>query len=219
MHVRAANVTIKNSLIVGDGNPKYYGGMLTNYDGKPNLRVYNTTIHESSPSPYNTEGVVGFNFLLDGVTVIGQIDNVQIRGSNVTIRNSTLKDTRWYASHPNQGGGPTHSDNVQVLQGDNILIENNTITGSENFAVLGAPEQNTMRNLVVRNNYLAGGGWTAKFSTKGGFAQDVTLSGNRFGGGSKSGIDLIVVRGVNLTMGAGNVRTSGGTVPITWSSS
>ena len=94
----------------------------------------------------------GYNFTLRRVHVTGAVDNVQIYGPNVTIEGSTLENTVYYASHYSQNGGPTHNDNIQILKGDNIRIIGNTIRGSQNFAVLGAPEQGTMRNLLVQGN-------------------------------------------------------------------
>ncbi|MEJ7650252.1 MAG: hypothetical protein WKF57_14655 [Nakamurella sp.] len=221
--IQAANVTVNNSLITGPEDPASAGrgGIVQNTGGFANLVIKNSTVKESHQSVNNTEGVVGSNFTLENSTVEGSIDNVQIRGSNVTLRNNTLKNTVKYASDSAQGGGPSHSDNVQVLRGDNILIEGNTITGSQNFAVLGSSEQGSMMNLRVLNNSVDGGSWTMKFSNKtltGSInPQSIVLAGNHFGGHSAEGVDLIVARGVNFSDQGGNVRDdTGKAVQISW---
>ena len=128
----------------------------------------------------------------------------------MTIEGSTLENTVYYASHYSQNGGPTHNDNIQILKGDNIRIIGNTIRGSQNFAVLGAPEQGTMRNLLVQGNNTDDGHCTMKFATKGGFAQSVTVRDNRVGAHQAvRGCGIVVVHGVNLTE-SGNRWTATG---------
>lgn len=216
--VDAANVTIRNSWIRGDSGGTERGALISNYSSRPNLVVEDTKVQEMTPSVTHTAGVAGGNFRLTRVTVSGQIDSVNITGSNVTVEDSTLKDTVRYASDVNQRGGPSHSDNVQILRGDDIKIRGNTITGSQNFAVLGAPESGSMNNLVVENNYVDNGWCTMKFSSKGGNPHSIRVSDNTFGGHSSQRCDLVAetYQGAALNLStSGNVFSDGRPVPIT----
>ena len=105
---------------------------------------------------------------------------MKIHGDNVTIKNSLLESTIYYASDPNQGGGPTHNDNVQILQGQNIDITGNTIRDTTNFTILGGAEQNNV-TLKVANNWLDGGHCTVKLQNKNGYTQSTAITDNKFG--------------------------------------
>lgn len=221
VRVQAKNVIIRNSLIRGLTSTSSGRALVSNWDGHPGLLIEDTTIREDKRSPYNSSGVQGYNFTLRRVHIVGGVDNVQIYGPNVLIQNSVLENTSYYASHYSQRGGPTHNDGIQILKGDNIRIKYNTIRGSQNFAVLGAPEQGTMRNLVVSGNKVDDGHCTMKFSTKGGYAQSLSVTNNVVGrGAAVKNCGIVMVRGMNLTTSSGN-RWSGSTSPValTWTTS
>lgn len=214
--VNAPNVTIKNSIVTGRSDGSGRGALISNYGGQANLHVIDTVVHEKRPSATNTAGVAGSHFTLTRVTVIGQIDSVNITGSNVLIEDSTLKDTVKWDHDVNQGGGPSHSDNIQVLFGDNITIRGNRITGSPNFAVLGAPEKGSMMNLVVENNYVDNGLCTMKFSSKGGYQHSARVTDNTFGRHpSQPNCDLVVENHANVSL-SGNKDSSGNPIKVTY---
>lgn len=221
VRVQASNVVIRNSLIRGLTPTSSGRALVSNWEGHPGLLIEDTTIREDKRSPYNSSGVQGYNFTLRRVHIVGGVDNVQIYGQNVLIQNSLLENTSYYASHYSQRGGPTHNDGIQILKGDNIRIKNNTIRGSQNFAVLGAPEQGTMRGLVVSGNKVDDGHCTMKFSTKGGYAQSLSVTNNVVGrGAAVKNCGIVMVRGLNVTSSSGNVW-SGTTSPValTWTTS
>lgn len=177
--VKAPNVVISRSIVRGGANPKTAQGVITNY-GYKNLQITDTDIRTAYPSVY-LDGIKGWNFTARRVHVIGGVDSVKIHGDNVTIADSLLENTKWYAHDPYQNGGPTHNDNVQILKGKNLTITGNTIRGAQNFAVLGAANLDHVPNLVVRGNWLDGGHCTLKLQTMGGRNLTATVADNKFG--------------------------------------
>jgi len=105
---------------------------------------------------------------------------MKVQGDNVTIEDSLLENTTYFASDPQQSGGPTHNDNVQIQNGQNIRITGNTIRGAQNFAILGAASKGNL-NLIVKDNWLDGGHCTVKLQLLNGWAETASVTGNKFG--------------------------------------
>lgn len=205
--VKAANVTIRNSIVRG-GAPKGYPlGLITNY-GNKNLVIEDTLIHRSK-AHVEFNGIKGNNFTARRVHIIGGVDNVQIHsGHNVTITDSLLEDTDYFSKDPGQSNGPTHNDSIQILSGENIVIRNNTIRGATNFAILSGAHNGPI-NTQIQNNYLDGGHCTVKLQTGRGYANKVTLTDNTFGPNQKErGCSLTAYPDVQLSA-KGNVLTTG----------
>jgi hypothetical protein len=51
-------------------------------------------------------------------------------GSNTTLECSYIHDQSSFASDPNQGGGPTHNDAIQILDGTGIHIVGNQLVAA-----------------------------------------------------------------------------------------
>ena len=139
VNVKAANVKIVDSMVRGGKAKGYATGLITNY-GYPNLLVEDVSVVAEYPSVY-FDGIKGNNFTARRVHVVGNVDSIKIHGDNVTVEDSLLENTTYYASDPYQGGGATHNDNIQILSGKNLTITGNTIRGATNFAILGSPSQ------------------------------------------------------------------------------
>ncbi|HET9648798.1 MAG TPA: hypothetical protein VFP34_11260 [Microlunatus sp.] len=176
--VKAANVTIKNSIVRGGKNKGVQVGLITNY-GYDNLVIDHVDVKAEYPSVY-FDGIKGWDFTARNVHVVGNVDSVKIHGDNVTVQNSLLENTVYYASDPAQGGGPTHNDNVQILRGNNLKIVGNTIRGATNFAILGGAEQANV-GLAVDGNWLDGGHCTVKLQVKNGWSETAAVTNNKFG--------------------------------------
>lgn len=208
--VRASNVTIRNTRVHGATSTSTGRALISNYEGRPGLLIEDTTIAEDHANPFNSAGIQGWNFVARRVHISGMVDNIGIYGSNVTVENSLLDRTVYYSSHRSQGGGPSHSDGIQIAKGDNILLRGNRIYGSANFALVGSAEQGPTRNLRVIDNYMAGGHCTMKFSAFNGNANSATVSGNRIGRGQKVGdCAMVVVTGFNASL-SGNTWSDTG---------
>ena len=196
--VKAANVTISRSIVRGGRNPKTAQGVITNY-GYKNLVITDTDVRTSYPSVY-LDGIKGWKFTARRVHVVGGVDSIKIHGDDVTVADSLLENTKWYAHDPYQDGGPTHNDNIQILKGRNLTITGNTIRGAQNFAVLGAANLDHVPNLVVNGNWLDGGHCTLKLQTMRGQTLKATVADNRFGPHRQvSYCPIQVLPGVQLT--------------------
>lgn len=176
--VRARDVTISNSIVRG-GRATQNQGLITNY-GYPGLVIEDTDVVARYPSVW-LDGIKGNNFIARRVHVVGNVDSVKIQGDNVTIEDSLLENTQYWSSDPNQGGSPTHNDNIQILFGRNLTVDGNTIRGATNFAILGAASLGDTPNLVIRNNWLDGGHCTVKLQTLSGHSLTATVTNNKFG--------------------------------------
>jgi hypothetical protein len=177
--VRAANVKITNSIVRGGKAFSTATGLITNY-GYSNLVIENVDLKAEYPSVY-FDGIKGNNFTARRVHVVGNVDSVKIHGDNVTIEHSLLENTVYYDRDPYQGGGATHNDNVQILNGKNIKIIGNTIRGATNFGILGAANHGDVPNLLIDENWLDGGWCTLKLQEVNGWNESATVTDNKFG--------------------------------------
>ena len=177
--VEAPNVTIRDSVVRG-GEATYNRGVITNY-GHANLLVEDVEIVPAAETVWQ-DGGKGSDFTLNRVHVTGNVDSVKVHGGGrVLVQNSLLEDTTYYAEDPNQGGGTSHTDGVQVLDGTDITILNNTTRGHRNLAVLGAANKGDTTDLVVDGNWLDGGHCTVKLEEFAGHRLEATVTDNVFG--------------------------------------
>ncbi|HEY3548452.1 MAG TPA: hypothetical protein VGK17_20460 [Propionicimonas sp.] len=176
--VRAKDVRITNCIVRGGKSRGIATGLITNY-GFAGLVITDTDVVPEFPSVY-FDGIKGSDFTATRVHVRGGVDSVKIHGSNVTITDSLLENTTYYSSDPQQGGGPTHNDNIQTLYGTNLKVIGNTIRGAQNFAILGGATRGNL-SLVVQDNWLDGGHCTVKLQILNGWAEAAKVTGNKFG--------------------------------------
>ncbi|GAA3608788.1 right-handed parallel beta-helix repeat-containing protein [Microlunatus ginsengisoli] len=208
--VKAANVTIKNSIVRGGKSKGYAVGLITNY-GYDNLVIDHVDVVAEYPSVY-FDGIKGWDFTAKYVHVVGNVDSVKIHGDNVSIQNSLLENTTYYSSDPAQSGGPTHNDNVQILKGSNLSITGNTIRGATNFAILGGAEQANV-NLKVNGNWLDGGHCTVKLQVKNGWSETATVTNNKFGPNrAVSSCPFTAFPAVKLTQSGNTMELTGAVV-------
>lgn len=216
--IKADNVTIRNSVVRG-GKATYNRGIVTNY-GYRNLLIEDSDFIPAYETVWQ-DGIKGNNFTARRVHVVGNVDSVKIHtGGNVTIEDSLLENTVYYASDPNQRGGPTHNDGIQILDGDNIRITGNTIRGHHNFAVLGAANKGATRKLVLTGNWLDGGHCTLKLEPLKGLELSATVSGNKFGPNRRvSHCAFQAVNGTKLTEANNTFELTGSPVKPYWTAS
>lgn len=213
--IRAPRTTLQDSIVRGGTNApaRRYWPLVDARSGFSGTVIKNSVIQEAVASEWNASGIGGYNFRADKIVVVGQVDSVNITGSNVVIRDSILRDNVQYQNHwQSQPFGPSHNDNVQVLRGDNILIEKNILTGSKSLGIVAAPEWGSMNNLVVRGNFVDDGECSIKVSDKGGNAYSVAVVDNVLGGHQVSWKCHVVTEGSTSARATvtGNVLGSGG---------
>jgi len=208
--VKAKNVTISNCIVRGREALGYPLGLITDY-GYQGLLITDTTIEPEFPS-VEFDGIKGYGFTARRVHVIGGVDSVKIQGSNTVVEDSLLENTNYYANDPQQGGTPTHNDNIQIQNGQNLRVTGNTIRGATNFAVLGAAALGDT-NLVVDGNWLDGGHCTVKLQIAGTWAETAQVTNNKFGPNrAVSSCPFTAYPAVNLTQSGNTFELTGGIV-------
>ena len=208
--VRARNVTISNSIVRGGKSKGFATGLITDY-GYSGLLITDTRIVPAFPSVW-FDGIKGSGFTARRVHITGGVDSVKIQGDNTTVQDSLLENTDYYANDPQQNGGPTHNDNIQIQNGKNVNVTGNTIRGASNFAILGAASKGNL-NLVVKNNWLDGGHCTVKLQVLSGHSETATVTGNKFGPNRKvSSCAFTAYPAVNLTQSGNTLENSGSAV-------
>ena len=157
--IRANNVTIRNSIIDCDSTA-------------PGIRqeaLYTGAVIEGNTiigGPMGTgAGVSGGNMTVVGNEIRGTVDGIQVTDGNTLIEGNyiyNLFDTIL------PGGGISHNDNIQVLNGSNITINKNVmiseISPSHNSVVFAQSDFGPISNLTVSNNYVVAAGWTIRFN-------------------------------------------------------
>ena len=168
VNVQANNVTIKNSRITCPGAygiRGFNGG--TDYTG---LKIQDSEL-DGQNSGFS--GVGYSNFTALRLNIHG-FENGFALGANVTIQDTYVHDLKL------ADGG--HPDDIQTVDGgDNYVIEHNTLIApvTNSAIALCCTSGDMVSNVLIDNNYLAGGGWTLycpRQSTPG-----VRITNNKFG--------------------------------------
>ncbi|HMF43489.1 MAG TPA: hypothetical protein VKQ32_22605, partial [Polyangia bacterium] len=122
-----------------------------------------------------------------------------------------------FAVDPNQNGGPTHNDAIQILEGTGIHIVGNQLVAAmnQNAAIQVTQDFGAVGDLHMETNWADGGGCTFNISHKGAASlTDVHAIGNRFGRNSFYGCPILKSTQTTLDS-SGNVWDDDGTpVPI-----
>lgn len=198
--VRADDVTIADTRVRGRAAPRTTA-LVAMSDGYRNLTVVRSELVPDEPSPY-LYGVIGWGLTIDRVEIARVVDGVHIIGPDVTVRSSWIHDLVHYDSDPNQRGGPTHDDGIQVQTGSNLRILDNRIEGGWNAAVQVTQDRGPTGDLVIAGNYLDGGLCTVNIVEKSfGPLAGVTVSDNTFGRDQRAA-DCAIVRTVTTSVTA-----------------
>jgi hypothetical protein len=207
VRVTAKNVTIKNSIIRG-GTPKCNSAVLQ-ISSSGSAIVEDTEINPTNPTAC-LDGVWATNVTLLRVNIYGSVDGVKA-GDNTVVQDSWIHDLSWFASDPNQGGGPTHNDDVQTYEGNEhiVLRHNNMSPGPKGNAAYQVTQDGgqVSTDLHVEGNWLDGGGCTLNFSAKGGPTPmtGIYVTNNRFGRNSAYQCPILLSTQTILSQNSGNV--------------
>ncbi len=164
----------------------------------------------------------GTNILIEDTEVTvdfpsAGVDGFGGAGSASTVEYSYIHDLMSFDHDPNQGGGPTHNDGIQILAGTTIHITGNTLlpAKSQNAAIQITEDFGTVTDVHIEGNFADGGGCTFNFSHKGAASLDgLTTSGNRFGRNSFFNCPILKSTQTHL-VSSGDVWDDDGTpVPI-----
>ena len=208
--IQAPNVKITRSIIRGGKATGTLGLIVNTSSLGTNFVLEDSELVPEYPSAW-LDGIKGSNYTLRRVNAHGTVDLAKVYGNNVRIESSWLHDARYYTSDPNQNGGPTHNDGVQVLGGKNIVILGNTITGANNAALQVTQDYSATSGLYFEKNWADGGGCTVNLAHKKlASMTGMTVNGNRFGRATRI-VDCSVLSSKMTTLVAnGNVWADNG---------
>jgi hypothetical protein len=177
--VRASHVRITRSIVRG-GVATSNGAGIRVASGT-DLLIEDTEVGLANPSAF-LDGVSGSNFTVRHANIHGGVDGMKV-GSNSTVECSFIHDLASFASDPNQGGGPTHNDAIQILSGSTIRIVGTDLVAGrdQNAAVQVTQDFGAVSDLRIEGNWADGGGCTFNLSHKGGAMLTVNTANNRFG--------------------------------------
>jgi hypothetical protein len=205
--VTGSNITFKNCIFRG-GTPNGNNALLNTQAGT------NTVVEDSEFVPLHPEatidGIWTANTELYRVNIHGTVDGMKA-GENTLVQDSYIHDMSWFASDPNQGGGPTHNDGVQAWDGvSGVTLRHNTIDMSTTKDA-NAALQDGASNTTVNDNWLDGGGCTLNFANRGHSLAGLVVTNNRFGRHSYYQCPILLSNLLSLAVNSGNVWVDTGT--------
>jgi hypothetical protein len=205
--VTGSNITFKNCIFRG-GTPNGNNALL-NTESATNTVVEDSEFVPAHPAA-TIDGIWTQNTKLYRINIHGTVDGMKA-GSNTLVQDSYIHDLSWFASDPNQGGGPTHNDGVQAFDGVSALtLRHNTIdlsTSKDPNAAL----QDSASNVTVDDNWLDGGGCILNFADHGHSLPGLSVTNNRFGRHSGYQCPILLSNLLSLAHNTGNVWADTGT--------
>ncbi|MGH3864446.1 hypothetical protein [Actinokineospora sp.] len=203
VRVTARDVTFRNSIFRGRATTT--NRALLDTERGTNTVVEDSEFVPSHPAPV-IDGLVTRNTSIYRANIHGGVDGIKAN-SGTLIQDSYIHDMAWFASDPNQGGGPTHNDGAQSFAGESgVTLRHNTIDMSTTKDA-NAALQSSASNTVVENNLLDGGGCTLNFNHKplNGPLTGLYIRDNRFGRNSFFKCPILLSTQSKLSQNTGNV--------------
>lgn len=215
IRVEAANVTIRRSILHGSQT----NGQPVVYAGSPS--VLNLVIEdvEISPTVRNmyTNGVYGHDFTLTRANIHDVVDSVHVfNGGNVTIENSYLHHNLHFGPEIDRGHPDgSHDDNVQIQDGNNIIIRSSVLSGAYNAAVQITQGRGPISDVTIEGNWVEGGACSVNIAEgRFGKISGVAVTANEFGG-SRANCPIILTREtLRISQLHGNRSALGGEVVL-----
>ncbi|MBD9698237.1 hypothetical protein IGS67_01850 [Flavimobilis sp. GY10621] len=217
LKIRANNVTIRNSLFVGPTTvPTRNYFMLWNTEGTTGLKVIDSEFRPTIASSW-MNGVIGAGFTLERVKITNVIDQVTIKGDDVTIKDSVFEGNLYYKNDPNHGGKESHADNVQIQSGKRITITGSTMRSANNATVQVTQALGAVADLNISRNFLDHGGCTINITegSRGyGPLAGVKITDNEFGTNQRIASCAVIRPKTTVITATGNTFTDGRTFAI-----
>jgi hypothetical protein len=179
--VKAPDVTIRRSIIRGGQTSRNTGLVMVTDANAHNFVLDESELVPEFPSVH-LNAIKGWNYTMRRVNAHGTVDIAEIYGDDVRITNSWLHGNTPYANDPNQHGGPSHDDGIQVQGGHHITIVGNTITGASNAALMITQNVSDVTDLTFNGNWVDGGACSVNANALPRPSMSgLTVSDNRFG--------------------------------------
>jgi hypothetical protein len=212
--VKAPNVTIKDSIIRGGTGPVGNGIVNDTDNAATNFLLEDSEVVPQYPV-VGLDDIKGWNYTALRDNIHGTVDGLKMYGNNATVEASWIHDLVTYAHDPAQNNGPSHSDGVQILSGNNLKIIGNTIEGGTNTALMITQDHGTTSGVMFANNWVSGGACTLNIlplplGSMGGIAVD----NNIFTDNSTRNCPILDSPTVNLTVSGNVFAGSGLPVPV-----
>jgi hypothetical protein len=212
VRVTGKNITFRNCTFRGRATTSN-NALLNTESGS------NTVIEDSEFVPANPaatiDSIAAANTSIFRAHIRGGVDGVKAN-SNTLIQDSYIHGMNYFASDPNQGGGPTHNDGVQSFAGaTNVVLRHNTIDLSSTKDA-NAAWQSSASSSRVENNFLDGGGCILNFAHQSarGAIGGIAVVNNRFGRHSSFDCPILLSTQASLSQNSGNVwADTGGPIP------
>jgi hypothetical protein len=210
--IRASGVRVSRSIVRGRATAATTA--IIRIDSGSDITITDTEIAAATPS-VGVDGVWASGATLSRVHVRGGVDGMKL-GDDTRVECSYIHDLASFASDPNQGGGPTHNDAIQILSGARIAIVGNQLVAarSQNAAIQITQDFGAVTDVRAENNWADGGGCTFNLSHKGGASLAVTTRGNRFGRNSSFGCPILKSTKTTLDSAGDVYDDSGAPVPV-----
>jgi hypothetical protein len=211
--IQASHVRVTRSIVRGRATSS--NASVIRVASGADILIEDTEIAAAFPSA-TVDGMSGSGFVARRMNIHGGGDGIKA-GSNDTIECSYIHDLASFASDPNQGGGPTHNDAIQILSGNGIHIVGNQLVAAmnQNSAVQVTQDFGAVGDLHIDANWADGGGCTFNISHNGAASlTGVFITGNRFGRGSFYACPILKSTQTTLVSTANVWDDDGTAVPI-----
>ena len=207
--IAASHVHVSRSIVRGRATTSNQGVIRINSGS--DILIEDVEVAVASPSA-TVDGLWGENFIGRRLNIHGGVDGLKL-GTGSTLECSYVHDLASFAVDPNQNGGPTHNDAIQILDGTGIHIVGNQLVAAmdQNAAIQVTQDFGAVGDLHMEQNWADGGGCTFNISHKGAASlTDVHAIGNRFG--RNSFFDCPILKSTQTTLdSSGNVWDDDGT--------
>lgn len=207
VRVTGSHITFRNCVFHG-GSPSGNNALLDTSESSGPITVRDSEFVPTHPAA-TIDGLWLKNTTVLRANVHGTVDGIKA-DSNSVIRQSYIHDMQWFASDPNQGGGETHNDAIQILNGSGITIDGNNLATAgkdPNSAIQITQDGGPTSQVTVTGNWADYGGCTFNFADKGGGSMSIgPVTGNRFGRHQGfSDCTILLGTGTSLVKDSGNV--------------
>lgn len=210
--VTGSHITFRNCRFRG-GSPNGTTALLDTSNSGGNITVTDSEFAPTKPAA-GIDGLWLKNTTVSRVDVHGTVDGIKADSGSV-IRDSYIHDMQWFASDPDQGGGETHNDAIQILNGSGITIDGDNLmpAGKDpNSAIQITQDFGRTSHVTITNNWADYGGCTFNFADKGAGSMSIgPVTGNRFG--RHQGFDdctILLGDNTSLVQSSGNVWADDG---------
>lgn len=209
--VKAANVTIKDSIIRGGTATSDIGLVNDISAAATNFVITDSELVPQHPS-VRIDGMKGWNYTATRLNIHGTVDGAKVFGNDATLQNSYVHDLASYSSDPDQGGGPAHNDGIEILGGTHIRVLGNNfvIATTQRTAVQVNQVVHATSDLWINGNTADGGLCTFNLTNRplpsmGGIRIDY----NHFGPNTPVNCAIIIKPAVTFTA-TGNIMDATG---------